>query len=380
MLRRGDLAQQAVPGAIVALYVVLSLTAPNLYEQLAQEDFLVEWLTFGLFGAAGLIFAQRAYKGGPSNAWCHAAVAAFCLLVAGEEISWGQRFFGFVPPKIFLAHNYQQEANLHNLIQSILQPKWLVVLVLVGWGSALPLLLTRDLHRRLSLPDSVREIAPSPYLIPWSAIGVALLVAYPTDFTGEYIELLTGSLFFVTAFPVSDSLAAGIPAAGLPVMLAATGFALMEFQARFGNESKVACARLETRALAAAIQSGGATSRLFDKDYVHKRLFSAALRKYLRDNLGDSLKPLACPGVSDAPDRRAYLLDPWGQPYWIRYDSERSEEDITATVYSFGPNRRRDSDRDERFEGTDDIHARTTALDPDLAEDDSEGDGPVVLR
>ena len=44
--------------------------------------------------------------------------------------------------------------------------------------------------------------------------------------------------------------------------------------------------------------------------------------------------------------RRQYFLDPWNLPYWIRHRC--SEGRTTAVfVYSFGPNRRRDSDPGE---------------------------------
>ena len=38
-------------------------------------------------------------------------------------------------------------------------------------------------------------------------------------------------------------------------------------------------------------------------------------------------------------DRRGYFLDPWNNPYWLLY--ERSRDRIV--VYSFGANRRRDT-------------------------------------
>ncbi|SMN01691.1 hypothetical protein SPONN_2772 [uncultured Candidatus Thioglobus sp.] len=38
-----------------------------------------------------------------------------CLLLAGEEISWGQHFFKYDLPDSVLAANFQKEFNLHNL-------------------------------------------------------------------------------------------------------------------------------------------------------------------------------------------------------------------------------------------------------------------------
>jgi hypothetical protein len=38
-----------------------------------------------------------------------------CLFAAGEEISWGQRLFGFETTEYFYEHNEQEEMNIHNL-------------------------------------------------------------------------------------------------------------------------------------------------------------------------------------------------------------------------------------------------------------------------
>ena len=38
-------------------------------------------------------------------------------------------------------------------------------------------------------------------------------------------------------------------------------------------------------------------------------------------------------------DRRGYLLDPWSNPYWIL----KEKGSARVVIYSFGPNRRRDT-------------------------------------
>ena len=46
----------------------------------------------------------------------------------------------------------------------------------------------------------------------------------------------------------------------------------------------------------------------------------------------------------DAVSRAGYLLDPWNSPYWIRHKCPQGGGRRRAVfVYSFGPNRRRDS-------------------------------------
>lgn len=44
-------------------------------------------------------------------------VGVLALVVAGEELSWGQHLLGFSSPQLFIDHNLQQETNLHNFIK-----------------------------------------------------------------------------------------------------------------------------------------------------------------------------------------------------------------------------------------------------------------------
>ena len=42
-------------------------------------------------------------------------LALFMFFVAGEEVSWGQRLFGFSVPEFIAKTNFQSELNIHNL-------------------------------------------------------------------------------------------------------------------------------------------------------------------------------------------------------------------------------------------------------------------------
>jgi hypothetical protein len=63
----------------------------------------------------------------------------FHLLCAGEEISWGQRLFGFATPEAVVKHNQQQEFNLHNLRLPALHPRDIVGVYVYLYGIFLPL-------------------------------------------------------------------------------------------------------------------------------------------------------------------------------------------------------------------------------------------------
>jgi hypothetical protein len=46
-------------------------------------------------------------------------------------------------------------------------------------------------------------------------------------------------------------------------------------------------------------------------------------------------------------ERAEFFLDPWNSPYWLRDRCDRASNQRIVFVYSFGPNRRRDSSRTE---------------------------------
>src|SRR5262245_17750636 len=98
--------------AWVALMLGLSFFAPIEYSSIVQEDRFIEWWTVTLFLAAAVALVLR---GIARRSLFEFLVAAFCIFVAGEEFSWGQRLFGFTPPAIFLRHSTQQEFTVHNL-------------------------------------------------------------------------------------------------------------------------------------------------------------------------------------------------------------------------------------------------------------------------
>lgn len=96
-----------------------------------------------LFMLIGLIYAVRLFflvEGKWLKIWFGVA-ALSCLYVGGEEISWGQHFFGWATPEFWDGINDQQETNLHNTSAWLDQkPKILLQIgVLVG-GLIIPAL------------------------------------------------------------------------------------------------------------------------------------------------------------------------------------------------------------------------------------------------
>lgn len=326
----------------------LGVLAPARYEMLMQEDRAVEWATVWLFLMAGVV---GLFKSISQRRLFDGLVALFCLFVAGEEFSWGQRLFGYYPAEFFLANNFQQEANVHNLPQSFVQPKWILMLALGGYGILLPLF-ERASPTRPYL-GRVGATAPPFALLPWFAIAIVFLLWYPLTFTGEFVEAFAGGLFVVSS---------GVSAAMSQVMVAsAVGLAIAMTNVsgrieRGRDTQRNACAEREIKNLATDIASGSAgTNDLWRMRRVHKRLWTAIQEGYL---VADELRTFGHSGCDRSPEvRRRYGIDPWGSPYWLELERGRDGRKL-VTVYSFGPNRRRDG-ADDR---ADDVRVTSEVL------------------
>ncbi|HEX5063703.1 MAG TPA: hypothetical protein VFV99_30200 [Kofleriaceae bacterium] len=337
--------------AIGLVLVGVAVVSARTWSSIAQEDGVIEWATFlaYVFAAGWLLLVVR--KQSPSW-WFKGAtflLAAFCIVVAGEEISWGQRLFGFKPPDVFLERNFQQEMNLHNVLMDErglgfkLESKDLVVVVVLGFCAVWPWLVRR---RRFTV---FGPLAP-PYALLPLALGVAAAeLAYNVELTGEGAELVAGLIFLASALVVAQP----PPRVVMTWLLAplVVGLLLSTILARvmFGSDedgTRTAAAEL---ALLSQDVANGATDKLLKKN-VHKRAFTSMHDGYVTLAGGTFYE-----GQAKRHDRRGYCLDPWNNPYWIFYDKSSR----TGAVYSFGPNRRRDIVvRDPKSDPGDDVIVR----------------------
>ncbi len=108
--------------SLIICVIMISLTylfQESLYNELIQEDGVIEYLTALLLLIASVLLFSKLVKVGFSRGW---PWLVFNLLMAlglffgfGEEISWGQRIFSIESNHLFLNHNSQGEINFHNL-------------------------------------------------------------------------------------------------------------------------------------------------------------------------------------------------------------------------------------------------------------------------
>ena len=108
--------------------------------------------------------------GHPRIAVVYYLVALLFVLAALEEISWGQRLFGWGTPQALSEINKQQETNIHNIAA-----KWTEEILLIGAAIlALAASLARAvLHRQ-------RRVTTADFLLPSLVLSPALLMIIGT--------------------------------------------------------------------------------------------------------------------------------------------------------------------------------------------------------
>jgi hypothetical protein len=350
----------ALSNSLILLVLIVAGTLasidPDLHYRIGQEDGFLEWATFWAFVLAACRYflnARRDRRESGGIPWFAVGLGLFCILVALEEISWGQRLFGYRPPDYFLHENFQQEFNLHNVASKSLR-KLVLLVILAGYGVGTAL---------ISLIPAVNRwfrrwrIVPAPPALVPSFFAMSVVYAwYPWDYTGEWVELAMGLGFMCAAFLGKPAFAAAentrrIAVATLATTVLAAATVLAQDHLRTTDMRALEMAQVEVEALAQDF----ASLRVRTRCGLHKRLYTF-VRDYEQGRLldGEFARRLREAGETQRAD---YLLDPWNSPYWLRHKCRDGR--VAVFVYSFGPNRQRDSN-DWEIRG-DDVGARLTS-------------------
>jgi len=151
---------------------VLVMLSPGVYLRLAGEDGIAEWLTVVFFVAASLLAARAAMGRSRAEQLGYLGFAAAAFLIAGEEVSWGQRIFGFSTPESF-GGNIQNEMNFHNFNTGLVETAFyflggFVLFALVPMLDRMPQL------QPLANWPIAQAFRPRPYLIPAGAAICAM--------------------------------------------------------------------------------------------------------------------------------------------------------------------------------------------------------------
>ncbi len=341
--------------AIVGFAAILNSHFPDLYYFSIQEDEYLEWATFWGFllaVAVNLNAAHHYHNATKRFPWFLLGLALFCFLVAMEEVSWGQRVFGYRPPAYFLEQNFQQELNLHNVVDRDYR-KLVLKLIIVGYGVVLPLVTLFPFVGRAL--ESIGITAPPIGLVPAFAATSILYISYPWSHSGEWVESMMAFGFLFVALEYrrrfsetrqvgpgwSKRIGTQAVIGGFMVVIFGLANGALSRAQREGDSATLQTARVEIEALRRDFQSGEVKSRCNR----HKRLY-AFVQKYDQEYLyRGEFAGLQAQGLPAA--RAEFLIDPWNSPYWIRDRCVGDSKRRIQFVYSFGPNRRRDSSRSE---------------------------------
>ena len=180
-----------LPMVILSILFWVKFSDHRTYRYLVNEDGLIEYATFLAYSLACLIAVYGYFSIRKQNLRMVGKyllfLSAACLFVAGEEISWGQRIFGFNNPEFFSQNSVQKETNIHNL-RNIAEH---VNLVFIGLG--LVMTLGCIFHLLLSnTTQNTKLVALHPFLPHWSLFFYFL----PTLAFFIYIEFLFPSIYW----------------------------------------------------------------------------------------------------------------------------------------------------------------------------------------
>ena len=100
----------------IFFFTYLEIADKWAFDALNREDGWTENLTAALLLLAGLLLFATAAQGRKfSQSWLYVLGGIAFVFACGEEISWGQRIFGWTTPEFLRDLNAQGETNLHNL-------------------------------------------------------------------------------------------------------------------------------------------------------------------------------------------------------------------------------------------------------------------------
>ena len=179
----------------VSAIFYLFYNSPVYYTYLISEDHIAEYGTSVCFGLAGLILLALSFSRGPKVRrvmWMLIGVMA--LLIAAEEISWGQRIFNVATPDIISDHNIQEEITLHNLaaFESVNNSLHSIASYLILTYLIFSLLVLTLMPRLEEKFTAIGLPLIQPRLVPVFLLAPYFLLFYPTSKSDEIGELFLG--------------------------------------------------------------------------------------------------------------------------------------------------------------------------------------------
>ena len=188
---------------IIAVVAAAALPFKDFYLWLVNEDSLIEWLQFACLLAASIFLPLITVYLIRAKRWGIAALYAIVTLgvwfLTGEEISWGQRIFGWATPESLNEVNRQGETTVHNIrgVQELVPAAMLLASL---YGACAPLVWAAAGKRWEQLKNR-RLLIPPLCLVPAFLLAAGyrlfrlLIWPEPTFVISEYAEAMELSLY-----------------------------------------------------------------------------------------------------------------------------------------------------------------------------------------
>jgi hypothetical protein len=132
------------PALVGASGLAAAFAGKGIYKLYTEEDGVAEYAQALLYGAcfimSMLVMRYQSRAKNQLTAVLYFLLACGLFFMVGEELSWGQRIFGWATPETLESINKQEETNLHNIYGVGSTFKWVQGLV-GAYGTFLPLLL-----------------------------------------------------------------------------------------------------------------------------------------------------------------------------------------------------------------------------------------------
>ena len=169
----------------------LSITDLDSYARRVAEGSLVEWMSFiFLFFAGILLLLTGSTKKKHLGRQLSMLGGGMCLVLAMEEMSWGQMIFNWDTPEIFNSVNIQHETNIHNL-EIFHNSSWTIAAIVFCILTSCSLArwwLERSI--RIHPKSAADIILPPAYLLGYFSIAALIYVGIAIEKAGTDIPIL----------------------------------------------------------------------------------------------------------------------------------------------------------------------------------------------
>lgn len=205
-----------VPLFVALSGVVAALFGESTYKWLTGEDKFAEnlqvlfWLL--AFGLCFAVIRRLGMSGHRVIAFLYLGLSAGIFFIIGEELSWGQRIFGWATPESIKAINRQHETNIHSLEGMVSAFRGLQLLI-GAYGTILPLLLLWPpasarsswlAHHRRQISMLVPHYTLVPYFLAVLAWRIYVTIWWPPkqyyyeiSRYSEVVEVILAMAFFL---------------------------------------------------------------------------------------------------------------------------------------------------------------------------------------